>query len=129
MSGFRWGLPGKQITVHTGTNAKKAPVNKNPLEAWDSRKSHYIHVELQPMIGKGAVETTPEPTPSFTPTNTITPTITPTLTTTPTYTPTETPTQTPTPSPTFAPIEYHILTENNDVLQDEAGNNLDYEHP
>jgi hypothetical protein len=110
MSGFKWGLPGKQITVHTKAPGKKLPLNNNPTDAWDSRNSNYIWVELQPiMIGKGSIETTPSPSPSFTPTST----------------PTSTPTPTPSPTP---PPQYYILYENGDIMEAENNDLIEYQH-
>lgn len=109
-----WGVLGKQQSfVSNKIQGQTIPLNANPLEPWDARKSRYKRVDLVPkaeqlienMQQGGVIEQTaipPSPTPnlspSVTPTNTRTPSATPTKT--PTNTPTKTPTNTPTTTPT-----------------------------
>jgi hypothetical protein len=76
-------------------------------------------------------------TPTITPTNTpsVTPTETPTQTptNTPSVTPTQTPTETLTPTPTLTPtaspvINDWLLTENDDAITTEEGDNIEYDY-
>jgi uncharacterized delta-60 repeat protein len=116
-----WGIPGKRQTFLSPgeqiAKMPKVPLNANPLESWDYKKSRYQRIDLYPKavsentqqggvipVTSGVVpDVTPTPTPSITPTNTITPTLTNTPTNTITPTETLTPTVTMTPSPTPAP--------------------------
>lgn len=108
-----WGVLGKQETYYAPTHfmGEKVPLNANPTDAWDYKKSRYRRVDLVPKTDgqqAGAVPqgtATPTPTPSSTP---VTPTPTPTNTSTPTpsatsssVTPTPTSTSTSTPTPTI----------------------------
>lgn len=96
-----WGVLGKQQTYFSpgkqfeGQNPE--PLNSNPFESWDYKRSKYQRVDLVPnhiqQHGVVPQDTTPVPSP--------TPSITPTATLTPT--PSITPTNTPTPSSTPAP--------------------------
>jgi hypothetical protein len=117
-----WGVLGKQQSfVSNKIQGQTIPLNANPLEPWDVRKSRYKRVDLVPKVEQqieniqqgGVVETTPivPPIPSPSPTS-VTPTVTPTNTSTPTQTPTNTPTPTVTP------------TEPYDVYQFEECNNI-----
>lgn len=93
-----WGIPGKRQTFLSPgeqmQNKPKVPLNTNPLEPWNYKKSRYNRVDLYPKAQQGGVvpitsevipDVTPTPTASITPT----PTITPTNTVTPSVTPTE----------------------------------------
>jgi len=106
-----WGVLGKQETYYAPTHfmGEKVPLNANPTDSWDYKKSRYRRVDLVPKndgqqagaVPQGTpVTPTPTPTPSVTP---VTPTPTPTNTSTPTVTPTNTSTKTPTPTNTGTP--------------------------
>ena len=84
-----WGVLGKQETFYAPTHfmGEKVPLNANPLESWDYKKSRYRRVDLVPkndgqqggVVPQGTpVTPTPSAT-SVTPTPTPTPTITPTI--------------------------------------------------
>jgi hypothetical protein len=128
-----WGVLGKQETFYAPTHfmGEKVPLNANPLESWDYKKSRYRRIDLVPkndgqqsgtVIGQipptpSATPVTPTPTstpvtPTPTPTTTTTATVTPTNTGTPTPTPTQTSTSTPTPTitPTQSVISYSVYT-------------------
>lgn len=100
-----WGVLGKQQEYYSPSHfqKEKTPLNSNPLEAWDYKKSKYKRVDLVPRQlendGQQAgvvpqttatpdvspthsplATSTPSPTPSFTPTQTMTPTVTPSST-------------------------------------------------
>jgi hypothetical protein len=114
-----WGVPGKRQTYLSPgeqiAKMPKVPLNANPLNAWDYKKSKYRRIDLFPKavsentqqggvipVTSGVVPVvTPTSTPSVsnTPTPTPTSTTTPTLTSTLTSTPTPTSTTTPTPTP------------------------------
>lgn len=108
-----WGVLGKQETFYAPTHfmGEKVPLNANPMDSWDYKKSKYRRIDLVPkndgqQAGTviGQVTPTPSPTsvtPTPTPTNTSTATVTPTPT--PTNTPTSTSTSTPTPTSTSTP--------------------------
>jgi hypothetical protein len=115
-----WGVLGKQQTFYAPTHfmGEKVPLNANPTDSWDYKKSKYRRIDLVPkndgqqagVVPQGT-PVTPTPsatsvTPTPTPTNTSTPT--PTITPTPTLTSSSvpispTPTQTGTPTPTRTP--------------------------
>ena len=92
-----WGVLGKQETFYAPTQflGEKVPLNANPLDSWDYKKSKYKRIDLVPrtmendaqqagVVPQGTpVTPTPTPTPSATP-------VTPTPTPTPTITPSET---------------------------------------
>jgi hypothetical protein len=111
-----WGILGKQETYFSPgkmlEGKEKAPLNANPLEAWDYKKSRYKRIDLVPFAAQqgGVVpQGTPIPvTPSVTPTNTQTPSVTPTNTVTPSVTPTNT--QTPSVTPT-EPYDVYLFEE------------------
>ena len=99
-----WGVLGKQKEYYHPNQfvGERVPLNANPLEAWDTKRSRYKRVDLVPRQNDGqqagAVPQTtsgpvssPTPTPTITQTNTPTPSFTPTQTTTPTLTPSSTP--------------------------------------
>jgi hypothetical protein len=117
-----WGVLGKQQTFYAPTHfmGEKVPLNANPTDSWDYKKSKYRRIDLVPkndgqQAGTVIGQVTPTPsatsvTPTPTPTNTSTPTPTITSTNTPTPTITSssvpispTPTQTGTPTPTRTP--------------------------
>jgi hypothetical protein len=96
-----WGVLGKQETYFyqpgLATDKEMTPLNANPLDAWDYKKSKYRRIDLMPKqvsISENAQQggvvpqvsstpvpaVSPTPTPSFTPTETTTPTITPSST-------------------------------------------------
>ena len=117
-----WGVLGKRETTYTSSSfvGDKKPLNRNPLDAWDTKTSRYIRIDgiandaQQGGVPENQVTPTPSPTsvtptPTQTSTSTPTPTNTPTNTETPTQTPTptitETPTQTPTPTITDTPTQ------------------------
>ena len=104
-----WGVLGKQQTYYSPNQfvGERVPLNANPLEAWDTKRSRYKRVDLVPKQNDGqqagvvpeasssVVVVTPTPTPTITQTNTPTPSFTPTQTETNTPTPTLTPSSTP----------------------------------
>ena len=104
--GKTWGVLGKQQTYYGPTHfmGEKVPLNNNPLNAWDYKKSNYRRIDGVPANAQqgGVVpQDNVTPTPTGTPNPTPTPTITPTNTNSPTPTPTITPT--PSPGPAFDP--------------------------
>jgi hypothetical protein len=118
-----WGVLGKQQTFYAPTHfmGEKVPLNANPLDSWDYKKSKYRRIDLVPkndgqqagtVIGQitptpSATSVTPTPSPTSvtpTPTSSSTPTPTPTITATNTGTPTQTPTNTPTPTITSSSV-------------------------
>jgi hypothetical protein len=103
-----WGVLGKQETFYAPTQflGEKVPLNANPLDSWDYKKSKYRRIDLVPrtmendgqqagVVPQGT-PVTPTPTPSST-SIPLTPSPTPTQTGTPTPTTTPTPTSTPAP--------------------------------
>jgi hypothetical protein len=70
---FSWGIPGKRFDVNELHGQKKPnPLNKNPFNNWDSRRSDFVRLDLVPnqiVVGGGGPynEVTPEPTPEPTP--------------------------------------------------------------
>ena len=121
-----WGVLGKQQTFYAPTHfmGEKVPLNANPLDSWDYKKSKYRRIDLVPkndgqqagtVIGQitptpSATSVTPTPTPTNTQTPTNTNTQTPTNTSTPTPTNTSTPTPTITPSSTQLPFLLNSYT-------------------
>jgi hypothetical protein len=125
-----WGIPGKMKKfLSPGEQAEglpKIPLNANPFNAWDYKKSRYRRVDLFPKpvsedAQQGGVveaaftpapDVSPSPTASITPTPSITPTNTPTssVAVTPTSTPTSTLESTPTPTPTQAIQGCSVIT-------------------
>lgn len=100
--GKTWGIPGKRQTYLSPgeqiSRKPKVPLNSNPLEPWDSKKSKFQRIDLVPKpVSENSqqggvvsdVSPTPNPTPSITPSITPTNTNTPTVTNTPSVTPTE----------------------------------------
>ena len=85
-----WGVLGKQQSYSgpTPPTGNKVPLNNNPMNSWDYKKSNYRRLDgrANAIQQGGAV-------PQDTPIPDVSPTPTPTITTTPTLT------QTPTPSP------------------------------
>jgi uncharacterized delta-60 repeat protein len=85
-----WGIPGKRQTYLSPgeqmQNKPKVPLNANPLNAWDYKKSRYRRIDLYPKAVSensqqgGVIPVTsgivPDVTPSSTPTLTPTPTAT-----------------------------------------------------
>ena len=65
---FSWGVPGKRFNVYDRTNdLKPQPLNKNPFDSWDAKKSNFQRIDLVPQIvvgGGGPYNATPEPTPT-----------------------------------------------------------------
>jgi hypothetical protein len=119
-----WGVLGKQETYYSPSKflGDPVPLNNNPFESWDYKKSRYRRVDLYPksdpqQAGVPEIQTSPLPpvSPSVTPTNTPTPSVTPTLSLTPTETPTETPTNTPTATLTSTPTETPTNTPTNSL--------------
>ena len=112
--GRTWGVLGKQQTYYGPTHfmGAKVPLNANPMDAWDVKKSRYRRVDGVPAQEAGVPEPTSNPsptptgTPNPTPTNTITPTPSATVTLTPTNTGTPTPTPTNAPSITYVTNSY-----------------------
>ena len=98
----KWGIPGKMREyLSPGEQAAKlpkVPLNANPLNAWDYKKSKYRRIDLYPVVQQGGVPEAAEASPSVSPSPTAsltpTPTITPTITLTPTVTITPSTTQT-----------------------------------
>ena len=80
--------------------------------------------ERKPRPSQTPKEVLPTPTPTPSITNTPTPTPTPTVTQTLTPTPTVTQTLTPTPTPSSTLPNCYILTELNDPIISELGDNL-----
>jgi hypothetical protein len=89
-----WGVLGKRQTFLSPSdilaNKPKTPLNANPLDAWDTKKSKFRRVDLVPkvpaendgqqagVVGTGSTpDVTPTPTSSVTPTPSITPSSTP----------------------------------------------------
>jgi hypothetical protein len=108
--GKTWGVLGKQQTYYGPTHfmGEKVPLNNNPLNAWDYKKSNYRRIDGVPanaqqggVVPQSNPTPTPTGTPNPTPTNTNTPTPSATVTLTPTNTGTPTPTPTPSPAPSF----------------------------
>jgi hypothetical protein len=77
-----WGVLGKQETFYAPTHfmGEKVPLNANPLDAWDYKKSKYRRIDLIPINDRqqGGVVPQDTPIPSQTPSPTPTPTPTPT---------------------------------------------------
>lgn len=127
-----WGVLGKQQTYYSPGKQFEGqvpePLNSNPFESWDYKRSKYQRVDLVPnhiqQHGVVPQETQPVPTPSATPPS-GSPTPTPSIT--PTQTQTNTPTFTPTPS-TTPPINYFLQTENTEDIQTEGSDNLEIEY-
>jgi hypothetical protein len=105
-----WGVLGKQKEYYHPNQfvGEQIPLNANPLDAWDTKKSKYKRVDLVPrnaaseenaeqggVVPTGGVVTSPTPTPTITQTNTPSQTQT--------QTPSQTATQTNTPTPSFTP--------------------------
>lgn len=98
-----WGVLGKQETFYAPTHfmGEKVPLNANPLDSWDYKKSKYRRIDLVPKNDGQQGGVVPQETPiTPTPTQTLP---TPTPTPSPTATPTPTTTSTPTPTPTLTP--------------------------
>lgn len=75
---FSWGVPGKRFDVnelHGKTTPR--PLNKNPFQNWDAKRSDFVRMDLVPQIvvGGGGPYNVTEPvlTPSMTPTPSATP--------------------------------------------------------
>lgn len=88
-----WGIPGKMQKLLSRPEQEarlpKVPLNANPTEAWDYKKSRYRRIDLMPRaeaVQQGGVvpqaTSGPVPSPTATPTTTVTPTITLTPSTT-----------------------------------------------
>ncbi len=108
--GRLWGVLGKQQSYSgpTPPTGNKVPLNNNPMNSWDYKKSNYRRLDGRAnAIQQGGVvpqdNVTPTPTGTPNPTPTSTPTPTPTNTSTPTSTPTGTPNSTSTPTSTPTP--------------------------
>jgi hypothetical protein len=113
-----WGVLGKQKEYYHPNQfvGERVPLNANPLDAWDTKRSRYKRVDLVPrnapndeqQAGVPETSSSVAVTPTVTPTSTTTPTPTntqtPTNTATNTSTPTPTNTQTQTPSSTPYPL-------------------------
>lgn len=107
-----WGVLGKQKEYYHPNQfvGERVPLNANPLDAWDTKRSRYKRVDLVPRNAandeqQSGVPETSSSVPSVTPTPTVTSTSTntPTPTQTNTQTPTNTATKTSTPTPTVTP--------------------------
>lgn len=117
-----WGVLGKQKEYYHPAQflGEKIPLNANPLDAWDTKKSRYKRVDLVPrnaMLANdeqqsGVPETSSSPS-QVTPTPTVTNTSTPTPSVTMTNTPTNTSSSTPTPTPSFTPTNTITQTQTN----------------
>jgi len=110
--GRTWGVLGKQQTYYGPTHfmGAKVPLNKNPLDAWDVKKSRYRRVDGTAAQEAGVPEPSSSPLPNVTPTPSATVTLTPTNTETPTPTYTSTPTTTETPTNTQTPTNTETST-------------------
>jgi hypothetical protein len=105
-----WGVLGKQKEYYHPNQfvGERVPLNANPLDAWDTKRSRYRRVdgisndEQQSGVPETSSGSVPSPTPTMTSTNTPTPTITST------QTPTQTNTNTPTPSITPSSTPYPL---------------------
>jgi uncharacterized delta-60 repeat protein len=85
-----WGVPGKRQTYLSPgeqiAKMPKVPLNANPLNAWDYKKSKYRRIDLFPKAVSentqqgGVIPVTSGVVPDVTPTSTSTPTPTPTAT-------------------------------------------------
>lgn len=101
-----WGIPGKLQKLYSPAKfqgERIIPLNDNPLDAWDTKRSKYRRRELIPREQQmdGINESSLTPIPSLTPS--VTPSITPTQTITPTNTPT----------PSSTPIAAHEIWNTN----------------
>jgi len=105
-----WGVLGKQQTYYSPAKflGEKVPLNANPLDSWDVKRSRFRRVDLvpRPNDGQQGGVVPQDTTPSVSPTPQLTPSITPTLTNTPTPSITPTLTNTPTPSSTPAVLNW-----------------------
>jgi hypothetical protein len=107
-----WGVLGKQQTYFyqpgLATNKEKTPLNANPMDAWDLKKSRYRRIDLMPKVQmeNDGQQAGVVPQVSATPAVSPTPTPTTTTTSTPTPTPTITPSSTPFPLPETPSLWY-----------------------
>jgi hypothetical protein len=107
-----WGVLGKQQTYFyqpgLATNKEKTPLNANPMDAWDLKKSRYRRIDLMPKVQmeNDGQQAGVVPQVSATPAVSPTPTPTTTTTSTPTPTPTITPSSTPFPLPETPALWY-----------------------
>jgi len=81
-----WGIPGKLQKLYSPAKfqgERIIPLNDNPLDAWDTKRSKYRRKELIPREQQmdGINESSLTPIPSLTPS--VTPSITPTPSSTP----------------------------------------------
>jgi uncharacterized delta-60 repeat protein len=78
----KWGIPGKMREyLSPGEQAAKlpkVPLNANPLNAWDYKKSRYRRIDLYPVVQQGGVPEAAEASPSVSPSPTASLTPTPT---------------------------------------------------
>lgn len=107
--GRLWGVLGKQQSYSgpTPPTGNKVPLNNNPMNSWDYKKSNYRRLDGRAnAIQQGGAVPQESPTPdvSPTPTPSITASPTPTFTPTPTNTLTQTPTNTPSSTPSPQPV-------------------------
>lgn len=99
--GKTWGVLGKQKTYYPPTHfmGEKKPLNDNPLNSWDYKKSNYRRIDGRPADAQqGGVVPQVSPTPDVSPT------------------PTGTPEVTPTPTPTIPPPLVYVLIPNQGIL-------------
>jgi hypothetical protein len=104
--GRLWGVLGKQQSYSgpTPPTGNKVPLNNNPMNSWDYKKSNYRRLDGRAnAIQQGGVVPQDDVTPTPTATSPITPTPTPTNTGTPQPTGTPTPTPSASPAPAFDP--------------------------
>lgn len=54
---FSWGIPGKRFDVNEIHGQKKPnPLNKNPFNSWDTKRSDFVRLDLVPtqiVVGGG----------------------------------------------------------------------------
>jgi hypothetical protein len=105
-----WGVLGKRQTfLHPSDlskNQTKVPLNANPLDPWDTKKSKFRRVDLMPRevsTSEDSQQGGVVPQVSSTPVPAVSPTPTPSFTPTQTNTPTQTLTPTPSSTPYILP--------------------------
>lgn len=48
---FSWGIPGKRFDVNElHGNRTPRPLNKNPFQNWDAKRSDFVRMDLVPQI-------------------------------------------------------------------------------
>jgi hypothetical protein len=104
-----WGVLGKQQTFYAPTHfmGEVVPLNANPLDSWDYKKSKYRRIDLVPINDRQQGGVVPQDTP-------IVPT------------PTAPPTPTPTPTPIVPELINPILVGTNIYLSVGLNQYLEY---